>query len=131
MLACRLESTFDVLLWLMSRIDCYFCCCLVLVASFRLGIPSPLVHRSPRRASSAPDTLSFNRIMKATKQITSISEFTQSLQTLEKFFLAGSDIFRINFSHGNHEEKLISIENVRKIEAKYKHPLGIIADIQV
>ena len=33
---------------------------------------------------------------------------------------AGVDVFRLNFSHGEHEEKLDLIDKIRDIEDKYR-----------
>eukprot|EP00612_Vaucheria_litorea_P000337 CAMPEP_0171451784 /NCGR_PEP_ID=MMETSP0945-20130129/147_1 /TAXON_ID=109269 /ORGANISM="Vaucheria litorea, Strain CCMP2940" /LENGTH=486 /DNA_ID=CAMNT_0011976307 /DNA_START=326 /DNA_END=1786 /DNA_ORIENTATION=- len=49
---------------------------------------------------------------------------------IEKLFLAGADVFRLNFSHGKHEEKAKLVTAIREIESKYKHPIGILADLQ-
>jgi len=43
----------------------------------------------------------------------------------------GADIFRLNFSHGEHEEKAKLVQLIRSIEKKYNHPIAILADLQV
>jgi pyruvate kinase len=43
---------------------------------------------------------------------------------------AGLDVVRLNFSHGTHPEKLKLIQMVRKVAAKEKKPLCILADLQ-
>jgi pyruvate kinase len=40
---------------------------------------------------------------------------------IEKLFLAGADVFRLNFSHGKHEEKAELIRIIRSLEDKYNH----------
>ncbi len=49
---------------------------------------------------------------------------------IEKLFMAGADVFRINMSHTNHKllEELYGA--IRAIEAKIKRPIGILADLQ-
>ena len=42
----------------------------------------------------------------------------------EKLFLCGVDVFRLNFSHGEHEEKLDLIDKIRDIEDKYRLTKG-------
>ncbi|CAE8647933.1 unnamed protein product, partial [Polarella glacialis] len=49
---------------------------------------------------------------------------------IERLFLCGVDMFRLNFSHGEHSEKTELIEKIRRIEARYMHPIGILADMQ-
>ncbi|MDD3837819.1 MAG: pyruvate kinase, partial [Phenylobacterium sp.] len=43
---------------------------------------------------------------------------------------AGADVFRVNFSHGTHEEHARTIAAVRAAEAKVGRPLGVLADLQ-
>jgi pyruvate kinase len=43
---------------------------------------------------------------------------------------AGADVFRLNFSHGSHEDHARSYENIRAAEAKTGRPIGVLADLQ-
>lgn len=43
---------------------------------------------------------------------------------------AGADVFRVNFSHGNHEDHARTIANVRAAEASLGRPLAVLADLQ-
>ena len=49
---------------------------------------------------------------------------------IEKLFMAGADVFRINMSHTSHKllEELHGA--IRGIEAKIRRPIGILADLQ-
>jgi pyruvate kinase len=49
---------------------------------------------------------------------------------IEKLFLSGADIFRLNFSHGEHSEKAKLVDMIRTVEKKYNHPIAILADLQ-
>ena len=50
---------------------------------------------------------------------------------IEKLFLAGADIFRLNFSHGEHAQKKELLNIIRAVEAaKYDHPIAILGDLQ-
>mgnify|MGYP003635735738 FL=1 len=49
---------------------------------------------------------------------------------IEALFVAGVDLFRMNFSHGDHEGHRKVLERIRKVEAHYNHPIGIVADLQ-
>jgi pyruvate kinase len=40
------------------------------------------------------------------------------------------DIFRLNFSHGAHSEKDEVVKIIRRLEVKYRHTIGILADLQ-
>ncbi len=71
-----------------------------------------------------------SRWLKSTKQLATLGPASNSFEMIEKLFLAGADIFRLNFSHGEHAEKAELVEIIRKIEAKYNHPICILADLQ-
>ena len=43
---------------------------------------------------------------------------------------AGADVFRLNFSHGSHQDHAASYANVRSAEAEVGRPLGVLADLQ-
>jgi pyruvate kinase len=49
---------------------------------------------------------------------------------IEKLFLAGADVFRLNFSHGSQEQKKELLDIIRGIEEKYSHPIAILGDLQ-
>lgn len=48
----------------------------------------------------------------------------------EKLIAEGVDLFRLNFSHGTHEEKRTALETIRNAAAACSVPVGIIADLQ-
>ena len=43
---------------------------------------------------------------------------------------AGADVFRVNFSHGSHDDHAKTIEAVREAEAALDRPLAVLADLQ-
>lgn len=43
---------------------------------------------------------------------------------------AGADVFRLNFSHGSHDDHKDALESVRKAEEAVGHPLAVLADLQ-
>ena len=43
---------------------------------------------------------------------------------------AGADVFRLNFSHGTHDDHAAAYKAVRAAEAEIGRPLGILADLQ-
>lgn len=75
-------------------------------------------------------TLEPRRFRKATKQLATLGPASNSLEMIEKLFLSGADIFRLNFSHGEHAEKAALVKLIREIERKYNHPIAILADLQ-
>ena len=43
---------------------------------------------------------------------------------------AGVDVFRLNFSHGSHEDHAAALKAVRGAELAIRRPLGVLADLQ-
>lgn len=64
------------------------------------------------------------------KILATLGPETESIEGIEKLFLAGADVFRLNFSHASHEEHKIRYDNIRAIEKKYNYPIAILADLQ-
>ena len=50
--------------------------------------------------------------------------------TIEKLFLAGADVFRINMSHTDHPRLATLVADIRAVEARVGRPIGILADLQ-
>lgn len=65
-----------------------------------------------------------------TKIIATIGPASNSAKTIEQLIIKGVDVFRLNFSHGAHDEHLNVIVNIRKASAKLKQPVAILADLQ-
>ena len=56
--------------------------------------------------------------MRKTKIVCTIGPKSESLEMMEKLVLAGMNVMRMNFSHGDHEEQLKRVLNIRKINKK-------------
>ena len=67
---------------------------------------------------------------RAAKIISTLGPSSTSPEVIASLFEAGADVFRLNFSHGQHEEHKKLYDAIRKIEADYNRPIGIIADLQ-
>jgi pyruvate kinase len=63
------------------------------------------------------------------KIISTLGPASSSKEMLKKLINVGVDIFRLNFSHGTHDEKKESVERIREVSEYSKHT-GILADIQ-
>jgi len=70
------------------------------------------------------------RWRKKTKQVATLGPASCDMEMIEKLFLAGVDVFRLNFSHGSHEEKKGLVDIIRAVEEKYNHPIAILGDLQ-
>jgi pyruvate kinase len=49
---------------------------------------------------------------------------------IERLFQTGADVFRLNFSHGTHEDHAARIAIVRALEDAVDRPIGLLADVQ-
>lgn len=49
---------------------------------------------------------------------------------VRQLFLAGVDVFRLNFSHGEHADHRLRFETLRALEKETGRPIGILADLQ-
>ncbi|MFX1566800.1 MAG: pyruvate kinase [Promethearchaeota archaeon] len=63
------------------------------------------------------------------KIVSTLGPASSSKEMLRKLIDTGVDIFRLNFSHGTHEEKRELAERIREVSENVKH-IGILADIQ-
>lgn len=50
--------------------------------------------------------------------------------TVKALAQAGVDVFRLNFSHGTHEDHAAALKAVRGAEMALQRPLGVLADLQ-
>jgi len=64
------------------------------------------------------------------KIVATLGPASASPEMIEKLFLAGVDVFRINMSHTQHALLGELHGHIRKIEIKLKRPVGILADLQ-
>ncbi len=67
---------------------------------------------------------------KQTKIVATLGPASQSANMIGKLANAGVDVFRLNFSHGTHEDHQKSVRSIRAIEKKIKKPIAIMADLQ-
>ncbi|MEI6237883.1 MAG: pyruvate kinase [Candidatus Saccharibacteria bacterium] len=69
-------------------------------------------------------------IFKRTKILATLGPSTNSLEMIEKLALAGANGFRLNFSHGNNEERDQQIAWIREVTKKTGKPIAILQDLQ-
>src|ERR1700748_1101894 len=51
-------------------------------------------------------------------------------EMIRKLYLAGADAFRLNMSHGAHEDHAASVAAIRALEKELGRPTTILADLQ-
>lgn len=62
--------------------------------------------------------------------VATLGPASSKMEMLEKLVHSGVDVFRLNFSHGTHEDHGKTIDRIRKVEKKVKRPIGIMMDLQ-
>ena len=70
------------------------------------------------------------KVSRKTKIVATVGPVSSSPEMIKKLMLAGVDIFRLNFSHGENSQKLELIGIIRKISDKLGRQAGILADLQ-
>jgi len=55
---------------------------------------------------------------------------SRSPEMIRTLFLAGADAFRINMSHGSHEDHAAAVQAIRALEKDLNRPTTILADLQ-
>ena len=70
------------------------------------------------------------RRRRRTKIIATLGPASSTPEVLARLFHAGADVFRLNFSHGTHEDHAARIAMIRALEEKVGRPIGILADVQ-
>lgn len=67
---------------------------------------------------------------KRTKILATIGPATNSYENILALIKAGANGIRLNFSHGNHEEREEQIAWIRKASEEYGKPIAIVQDLQ-
>jgi pyruvate kinase len=70
------------------------------------------------------------RRRRRTKIIATLGPASSSMEVLTRLFQAGADVFRLNFSHGTHEDHAARFAMIRELEDRFDRPIGILADVQ-
>ncbi len=64
------------------------------------------------------------------KIVATLGPSSNTEDMVETLFLAGADVFRINMSHSSHDQLKAYHDIIRRIEARYNRPIGILVDLQ-
>ncbi|SHI83323.1 pyruvate kinase [Wenxinia saemankumensis] len=64
------------------------------------------------------------------KIVATLGPASSTYEVIRALAEAGADVFRLNMSHGTHDEQRARHEIIRKVEADLGAPIGILADLQ-
>ncbi len=64
------------------------------------------------------------------KIVATLGPSSDDLATITALAQAGADVFRLNFSHGSHEDHRLRLQRIRAAEVALGRPLGVLLDLQ-
>jgi pyruvate kinase len=70
------------------------------------------------------------RRQRSAKIVATLGPASSTPEMIETLFTAGVDLFRLNFSHGKHEEHKARLDAIRALEKRSGRPIGVMADLQ-
>lgn len=70
------------------------------------------------------------RKIKKTKIVATLGPASSSKETIKDLMVNGVNVFRINFSHADHEDVLERIQTIRELNIELGFHVGILADLQ-
>ncbi len=65
-----------------------------------------------------------------TKVVATIGPASADADAIATLYEAGADVFRLNFSHGTHDDHARAIGVIRELERKGGRPIGVLMDLQ-
>ncbi|WP_299615367.1 pyruvate kinase [Pelagibius sp.] len=64
------------------------------------------------------------------KIVATLGPASSDKDAIRTLALSGADVFRLNFSHGTHEDHKARYDTIREIERELDRPIGVLADMQ-
>lgn len=65
-----------------------------------------------------------------TRIIATLGPASSSLEAIRNLHEAGADVFRLNMSHGRHDDIAALYHTIRKVEQNARWPIGVMVDLQ-
>lgn len=65
-----------------------------------------------------------------TKIVATLGPSSSTAERIRELFMAGVDVFRLNFSHGSHADHGERLNLIRALEQEFDRPIAIMADLQ-
>jgi hypothetical protein len=84
------------------------------------------LHRQPHRT----DHRTAMRRNRSTKIVATLGPATTTAERIREIFLAGADVFRLNFSHGTIDDHRARVDILRALEQEVGRPVAILMDLQ-
>jgi pyruvate kinase len=75
-------------------------------------------------------TTSLHHRGRRAKIIATLGPASRDPDTIAALYEAGADVFRLNFSHGSHEDHAASLRAIRALEKEVGRPITILQDLQ-
>ena len=69
-------------------------------------------------------------MFRRTKIVSTLGPASEGEEQVKALLEAGADVFRLNFSHGDHRNKLELVERIRKVAAELNQSVAILGDLQ-
>lgn len=70
------------------------------------------------------------KLDRRTKIVATLGPASNDEQVLRTLVEAGVNVFRLNFSHGTHEDQRARFNLIRSMETEFDRPIGILMDLQ-
>ena len=64
------------------------------------------------------------------KIVATLGPSSSDFATIRALFEAGADVFRLNMSHGTHDEQRARYDIIRRVEEESGRPIAVLADLQ-
>ena len=64
------------------------------------------------------------------KIVATLGPSSSDKEAIRTLFKEGADVFRLNFSHGSHDDHKARYETIREVERELDRPIGVLADMQ-
>src|SRR5215831_6194556 len=77
-----------------------------------------------------PDPQGIMRRTRNAKIVATLGPSSSDADTIRRLFMAGVDVFRLNFSHGTAADHRARVALLRALEKETGRPIGILADLQ-
>jgi len=93
------------------------------------GHGPPKGGHSADAASHLADTITVPALTNRTKIVATIGPASREPAVLRQLIVAGVNVFRLNFSHGTHEEHTAVLEAIRQVGREMDRHVGVLQDL--